>query len=124
MRITTDEHGLLMEYGVNSLRIQPWGPDGVRVTMTAEAEADQNDWALTETPGKSDWRIETEEVDMTEPWYRAEEYARYHQSGTRYRLINGKLTALVNEEGWISFLNQEGKVLLQEYWRNRNRLNP
>ena len=114
MRITTDERGILLSYGVNRLRVQPWGPDSVRVTLTAETEEDRNDWALTETPAPCDWRIETEEVDMTDPWYRREEYARYHRRGTRYRLINGKLTALVNEEGWLSFLNQRGEVLLAE----------
>ena len=122
MRIKTDEQGILLEYGVNRLRVQPWGPDGIRVMMTAETEPDRNDWALTEKPAACSWRIETEEVDMTDPWYRGEEYARYHMRGTRYRLINGKLTALISEEGWLSFLNQDGKVLLQECWRNRDRV--
>ncbi len=47
MRISTDERGILLEYGVNRLRVQPWGPDGIRVMMTAETEPDLNDWALT-----------------------------------------------------------------------------
>lgn len=28
----------------------------------------------------------------------------------------------INPEGWICFKDCTGKVLLQEYWRNRNRL--
>lgn len=122
MRITSDQNGILLERGVERLLIQPWGRDGIRVRMTAEAEMDENDWALSDQPEKTDWRVETEEVDMTDPWYRGAEYARYHQQGRRWRLINGKITALLNEEGWLSFLNQKGETLLREYWRNRDRV--
>ena len=122
MRITSNEKGVILEYGINRLTIQPWGPDGVRVQLTAEADADQNDWALTEKPEECSWHLETEQVDMTDPWYRKPEYARYHEEGQRIRLVNGRLTVLINEEGWLSFLNQKGEVLLSEYWRNRNRV--
>ncbi len=122
MRITSNEKGVILEYGINRLTIQPWGPDGVRVRLTAEADADQNDWALTEKPEECSWHLETEQVDMTDPWYRKPEYARYHEEGQRIRLVNGRLTVLINEEGWLSFLNQKGEVLLSEYWRNRNRV--
>ncbi len=122
MRITSNEKGVILEYGINRLTIQPWGPDGVRVELTAEADADQNDWALTEKPEECSWHLETEQVDMTDPWYRKPEYARYHEEGQRIRLVNGRLTVLINEEGWLSFLNQKGEVLLSEYWRNRNRV--
>ncbi len=122
MRITSDQNGILLERGVERLFIQPWGRDGIRVRMSAEAEMDGNDWALSDRPEKTEWRVETEEVDMTDPWYRGEEYARYHQKGQRWRLINGKLTALLSEEGWLSFLNQKGETLLREYWRNRDRV--
>ncbi len=122
MRITSDQNGILLERGVERLFIQPWGRDGIRVRMTAEAEMDGNDWALSDQPEKTDWRVETEEVDMTDPWYRGAEYARYHQKGRKWRLINGKITALLSEEGWLSFLNQKGETLLREYWRNRDRV--
>ena len=122
MRISSNEKGIALEYGVNRLIIQPWGPNGVRVQLTAEAEPDHNDWALTEKPDDCSWHLETEQVDMTDPWYRKPEYARYHVEGQRIRLVNGKLTVAVNEEGWLSFLNQKGEVLLSEYWRNRDRV--
>ncbi len=97
MRITSDQNGILLERGVERLFIQPWGRDGIRVRMSAEAETDGNDWALSDRPEKTEWRVETEEVDMTDPWYRGEEYARYHQKGQRWRLVNGKITALLSE---------------------------
>ena len=37
--------------------------------------------------------------------------------------MNGKLTVKINEEGWLSFWNQKGELLTEEYWRNRNRIN-
>lgn len=122
MRIKADQTGIALQYGVNRLWIQPWGPDGIRVRMTAEAKMEENDWALSETPGACEARLETEEVDMTDPWYRGEEYARYHAQGKRYLLKNGKITAVVSEEGWLSFVNGKGQVLLREYWRNRDRV--
>ena len=122
MRVTANQEGIQIRYGVHQMWIQPWGPDSIRVRLTAEADMDPEAWALTEAPAPSEWRVETETVDMTDPWYRSPEYARYHQEGQRFHLINGKLTATVSEEGWLSFENQKGETLLREYWRNRNRI--
>ena len=48
---------------------------------------------------------------------------RYHQTGTDYYLTNGKLTVKLDNEGRMSFYNQHGEVLTEEYWRDRNRIN-
>ncbi len=32
---------------------------------------------------------------MTAPWYKSEEYAKYHQKGIQATLVNGKITAEV-----------------------------
>ncbi len=122
MHITVEGTRIVIGAGMNQMWIEPWGPDGIRVRMTNEAEMDARDWALTEPVPETDARVEVEEVDMTDPWYRSEEWARYHRTGTVYRLVNGKITAKVNEEGWLSFYNQNGKLLLAECWRNRERL--
>lgn len=34
-------------------------------------------------------------------------------------ITNGKITAKVNRESWLSFYNEKGELLLEEYWRNR-----
>ena len=39
------------------------------------------------------------------------------------QITNGKITAKVSFEGCISFFNQNGELLTEEYWRNRNRIN-
>ena len=60
---------------------------------------------------------------MTDPWYMSDEYSRYHQKGVNHTITNGKITAKVSFEGCISFFNQNGELLTEEYWRNRNRIN-
>lgn len=68
-------------------------------------------------------QVECKEVDTTDPWYKGEEFAKYHQTGKVYTVKNGKITAVISPEGWISYYNQKGELLTEEYWRNRNRIN-
>lgn len=114
---------LIIQEGASRVFIECWGKDSLRVRMTAEPEMDANDWALIEPVEQVIPEIIFEEVDTTDPWYRGEEWAKYHQTGVVATLKNGKITARVNPEGWISFLNEKGEVLTEEYWRNRNRIN-
>ena len=122
MTVKQEGKRIVIHYGVNNLWIEPWGRDSIRVQMSAETEPDRRDWALTEPVPEIEPEITTEEVDMTDPWYRSEEWERYHMTGTIWRMKNGKITAEVSEEGWLSFKNEKGEVLLAEYWRNRNRV--
>ena len=122
MNITVEKQRIILQYGVNVLFIDPWGEDGIRVRMSAEPQMDARDFALTEPVQETDVFITEEKIDMTDPWYRGEEWERYHCEGRIIRLVNGKITAEVGEEGWISFLDAKGKVLLKEYWRNRDRV--
>jgi alpha-D-xyloside xylohydrolase len=34
-------------------------------------------------------------------------------------IVNGALEARINKEGWLSFYDARGELLLEEYWRNR-----
>lgn len=123
MHIYQEENRLIIAEGKKQVWIEPWGENSFRVRMTAEAKMDGNDWALTEKVPKVPVKISFETIDVTDPWYRGEEYRRYHQTGTQATIVNGKITARVSHEGWIQFLNQRGEVLTEEYWRNRNRIN-
>ena len=122
MRIEQKNGRLILTRGAAQLWIDAWGRDGIRVRMTAEPEMDARDWALSETPEECTPSVVSREVDLTEPWYMGEEYAKYHRKGMEYSLTNGKLTVRVNPEGWLSFYNQRGELLTEEYWRNRDRL--
>ncbi len=123
MRIYQEENRMIIAAGNSRVWNEPWGTDSVRVRMTAQPQMDENDWALTEKPAPVTPKITFETVDVTDPWYRGKEWEKYHQQGVQAKLVNGKLTVKVSHEGWISFYNQKGELLTEEYWRNRNRLN-
>ena len=123
MHFEQDGDRLIIREGISQVWIEPWGTNSLRVRMTKEAQMDANDWALEEKMPKTDVTITYEEIDVTDPWYQTPEYEKYHQTGTQATLVNGKITAKVTHEGWISFYNQKGELLTEEYWRNRNRIN-
>lgn len=123
MRIYQDGNRLVIAENKSQVWIEPWGKNSLRVRMTAQPEMDKNDWALTEEVEECKAEISYEEIDVTDPWYKSEEYVQYHQTATEWTLKNGKITAKVSYEGWISYYNQKGELLTAEYWRNRNRIN-
>lgn len=123
MHIYQEGNKIVIAQGKSFVWVEPWGRNSVRVRMTAQPQMDGNDWALTEPPEPVTPEISFEEVDVTDPWYQGEEWSKYHQKGTRATLRNGKVTVKVSHEGWLSFYNQKGELLTEEYWRNRNRLN-
>ncbi|MCD7708777.1 MAG: glycoside hydrolase family 31 protein [Clostridiales bacterium] len=114
---------LVIAEGRSQVWIEPWGKNSLRVRMTCEPEMDPHDWALTEPIEPTESEIKFSEIDVTDPWYRSDEYEKYHMTGTVAELTNGKITAKVNHEGWISYYNQKGELLTEEYWRNRDRIN-
>lgn len=123
MHVYQEGNKIVIAQGKTFVWVEPWGRNSVRVRMTAQPQMDGNDWALTELPEPVTPEISFEEVDVTDPWYQGEEWSKYHQKGTRATLRNGKVTVKVSHEGWLSFYNQKGELLTEEYWRNRNRLN-
>ncbi len=123
MHIYQEENKIIIAEGKSQVWVEPWGRNSARVRMTAQPVMDGNDWALTEPVEKVAPEITFETVDVTDPWYRGEEWAKNHQAGTQVTMVNGKLTVKISHEGWISFYNQRGELLTEEYWRNRNRIN-
>lgn len=123
MRIYQEGKKLVIADGKGVVWIEPWGANSLRVRMSPMPQMDTNDWALTEQIKDITPEIRFETVDVTDPWYRGEEYAKYHQTAVRAELTNGKITAKVSHEGWISFYNQKGELLTEEYWRTRDRIN-
>lgn len=123
MHIYQENNRLIIADGKYQTWIESWGANSLRVRMTGQPVMDANDWALTEKMEDVPAEISFETIDVTDPWYRGDEWAKYHQTGTQAKLVNGKITAKVSHEGWISFYNQKGEILTEEYWRNRNRIN-
>jgi len=122
MHLKKESNKLIITSGASVTVIEPWGRNSLRVRSTKEAVMDPNDWALTEIMEECRPEITFTEIDMTEPWYYGEERKENKKTATEASIKNGKITAKVNCEGWISFYNQKGELLTEEYWRNRNRL--
>lgn len=96
--ITVEQNALLYRFDAETLRIEPWGKNAVRVRAWKQAEMPQENWALTQ-PHSSETEIQETE--------------------TGYSLINGKLTVHLTRGGKLTAYNQNGKKLLEEYHRNR-----
>ncbi len=131
MTVNIENNRLTASFGGARLIVEPWGESSVRVRMYPALCDITEDERLSSSPYYSalteqvshNCTIRNEEVDTTDPWYKGDEYAQYHQTGTDYYLTNGKLTVKLDNEGRMSFYNQHGEVLTEEYWRDRNRIN-
>ncbi len=90
---------LCYRYEAERLVIEPWGKNSLRVRATKLAQMDPEDWALLPPQEHPAPEIET----------RAD-------GGS---ITNGKIRAEINLIGKLTFYNEKGEVLLEEYVRNR-----
>jgi alpha-D-xyloside xylohydrolase len=97
------QNRLIYRYDAETLWIEPWGKNSLRVRATKNAEmpytsgATQTDWALL--PPES-----------------CEPLITLQEGGALIR--NGKIELRINKFGQISIFNEKGKLLLEEYVRN------
>lgn len=89
---------LCYRYDAERLIIMPWGSNSLRIKATKEPDMPMEDWALIE-PKPSNAKISIEEYSA--------------------KIVNGKITAVINQIGKLEFYNQKGELLLEEYIRNR-----
>ena len=89
---------LIRKFDCEQLRIEPWGENSFRIRSTKQAEFINNDWALL--PQKS-CKVKTR-IDDNEAY-----------------IENGKIHAHIDSGGKITFYNQKGDIILEEYVRNR-----
>lgn len=90
------DNELVFKKGNETLLIEPWGKDSLRVRTTLDRDMVDNDWGLTEKPEAC-----KAELNVTE------------EGGW---ITNGRLSARVNTGGVISFF-RDGKRILHEYKR-------
>lgn len=93
-----EDYRLIFQYDAEKLWIEPWGENALRVRSTKNAQMPREDWALL-TPSRSVPEITVDE-----------DYGE---------IKNGKIIARVSRFGKIVIRNEQGKVLLEEYWRDR-----
>lgn len=58
MKFCIEGNRLIGRSGAETLWIEPWGENSLRVRMTKEAAMDPNDWALTDIPRETSLRRE------------------------------------------------------------------
>ncbi len=99
MSIIKAEGGMLtVRYNNETLWIEPWGANALRVRACKQSRMPEEDWAL-ENKGTATPQIKAG-----------------NEGG---EITNGKLTAKVTKAGALSFYNQKGELLLEEFFRNR-----
>ena len=91
------EGKLIFRYDSETVIIEPWGR-GVRVRATHSCELPQGDWALSE-PVSHEGVIEI--------------------GGESSSVISGKTKVVIDNAGKLSVYNTDGKMLMNEYLRNR-----
>ncbi len=94
-----EDNCLKFHYDAEELWIQPWGANSFRVRASKMAQMPGEDWVLEIEPEKMVSEIKIEK-----------DYAA---------IKNGKIEARISHYGKLTFYNQKGEVLLDEYLRNR-----
>ena len=110
MEFRKEQNALIARRQGETLRIEGWGKDSLRVRAWMYEAGKMNDWALTEEPEKTDCTV-TIGNDPSQngvgtfgdqPWG---------------EIRNGRIRAVVNFAGVISFYRDE-KLILREYYRS------
>lgn len=96
-----EEGRLIREYDSEQLWIEAWGKNSLRVRTTHAASMQDQDWALMPAA--------TSEVKIT-------------ADGESASIVNGNIRADISSSGKITFTNQHGDILLQEYLRSRKNI--
>lgn len=96
---TDDGARLSWRYDSELIWIEPWGCDSLRVRVTHLAEMPEQDWALERCGGAQPVISITDE---------------------RASITNGRLSAVIDRLGWISFSDERGRTLLRERWETRD----
>ena len=110
MRFEISGNALIARNGYETLKIEPWGKDSLRVRAVQYDKWTGNDWALTEEPEKT----EAEARIGSEDYWDGYGEPRPVPFG---EIRNGRLRAEVNFAGVISFYRDK-KLILREYYRS------
>ncbi|MBT3274347.1 MAG: glycoside hydrolase family 31 protein [Spirochaetales bacterium] len=92
------DSALWYRYEAERVCIQPWGENGLRVRASKKSEMPTQDWALLPQ------RQSNASIEIGD-----------YSAG----ITHGKIRAVINQIGKITFYNQKDEPLLEEYVRNR-----
>lgn len=91
-----DGSRLCYYYDDEKVWIEPWGDNSLRVRSTRMANMPLENWALLETESKAEIKLDEKTASI----------------------VNGKIKAIVTSSGKLTFYNQRGDIILQEFVRN------
>ena len=109
MRFVKEDNALVFFNQGEMGRIEPWGKDSFRVRSSMHREFTGKRWALTEEAAKTPVQIEVAEEDH---WV-GDGTIDKREIAT---IVNGRLKAVVNFAGIISFYRDDS-LILREYFR-------
>jgi alpha-D-xyloside xylohydrolase len=98
-----DGDRLIFRYDAETLWIEPWGDNSLRVRSTKKPEMPDRDWALLPVSCASEVAVEISEEQAS--------------------IRNGKVKAVISRWGKMAFYNEKGEMILNEYLRNRKDMN-
>ena len=104
-----ENNALIARHNGETLRIEPWGPDALRVSAYMYENTSSHDWALTETPETTKCTVTIGEEDY---WVGDGTISKTPCA----EIVNGRICATVNFAGVISFY-RDGSLILREYFR-------
>ena len=104
-----EDNAVVFKRKYETVRIEGWGENGIRVRTTENRNFTAEDWALTEdVPHQAVVEVRTEQFEVP-----------YSTADMKIASVkNGKITAEIMENGRIRFLNDKGEVLLKEHYRS------
>ncbi|MCQ2495888.1 MAG: family 31 glucosidase [Lachnospiraceae bacterium] len=109
MIFINDNGALVFKKAGETVRIEAWGKDSLRVRATMQGKFSGKDWALTEEKEQCSPVVEIKKNDK---WMGSDS-----NPGQEYAVIrNGRVSAEVNFAGVITFY-RDGEKFLREYFR-------
>lgn len=118
-RFSQEGNRLIYRYDAEQLWVEPWGPNSFRVRATQLPEMPVQDWSMLPQPDVAvDIRI-VQDPRATQHVGLGSGVAKHSGDMMMATLTNGKLTCTVSGSGKLTFANADGKVLLEEFVRNR-----
>lgn len=110
MEFIKQDRALIVRHQGETLRIEAWGENALRVRATLDFQFTGNCWALTESPKDSEPEISIYEVPG--PNFRGAP-----ATVTNASITNGSIKAVVNEASVLSFYKGD-QLILREYYRS------
>ncbi|MBQ0042541.1 MAG: family 31 glucosidase [Lachnospiraceae bacterium] len=110
MKFVNENGALVFYHQGETVRVEAWGKDSLRVRSTMLQEFTNCDWALTEKPDVTQGKVETFFRDnwVGDGTINQVEYAS---------ITNGRIRCEVNFVGVMSFFRDD-KLILREYYRS------